>query len=53
MKLFERAEDLEAVPRIRRPKVIHAFDQVVAQAARLGYGPWASRDNLVGAQCRR
>jgi len=52
MKLFERAADMEAIPRIRRPKVIHAFDQVVAQAARLGWTVGVTADNLVGAQCR-
>jgi uncharacterized protein (DUF169 family) len=52
MKLFERAEDMEAIPRIRRPKAIHAFDQVVAQAARLGWTVGVTADDLVGAQCR-
>jgi uncharacterized protein (DUF169 family) len=52
MKLFEKAADMEAIPRIRRPKVIHAFDQVVAQAARLGWTVGVTADNLVGAQCR-
>ena len=52
MKLFERAEDMEAIPRIRRPKVVHAFDQVVAQAARLGWTVGVTAENLVGAQCR-
>ena len=52
MKLFERAADMEAIPRIRRPKAIHAFDQVVAQAARLGWTVGVTADNLVGAQCR-
>ena len=32
MKMFERAEDMEAIPRIRRPKNVHTLDQVVAQA---------------------
>ena len=52
MKLFERVEDMEAIPRIRRPKAVHAFDQVVAQAARLGWTVGVTADNLVGAQCR-
>ena len=52
MKLFERAEEMEAIPRIRRPKAIHAFDQVVAQAARLGWTVGATAEDLVGAQCR-
>ena len=37
MKLFERIEDMEAIPKIRRPKAIHTADQIVAQAARLGW----------------
>src|ERR1700709_142594 len=52
MKLFERVEDMEAIPRIRRPKAVYAFDQVVAQAARLGWTVGVTADNLVGAQCR-
>src|SRR5271169_3449857 len=52
MKLFERVEDMEAIPRIRRPKAVHAFDQVVAQAARLGWTVGVTADDLVGAQCR-
>jgi len=52
MKLFERVEDMEAIPRIRRPKAIHAFDQVVAQSARLGWTVGVTADDLVGAQCR-
>src|ERR1700751_3692279 len=34
MKLFERREEMEAIPRIRRPKAGHTLDQIVAQAAR-------------------
>ena len=52
MKLFERAADMEAIPRIRRPKAVHAFDQIVAQAARLGWTVGVTADDLVGAQCR-
>ena len=37
MKLFESREAMEAVPKIRRPKAVHTLDQVVAQAARLGW----------------
>ena len=37
MKLFERREEMEAIPRIRRPTSIHTLDQIVAQAARLGW----------------
>jgi uncharacterized protein (DUF169 family) len=52
MKLFERREEMEAIPRIRRPKAIHTLDQIVAQTARLGWTIGVTADNLVGAQCR-
>jgi uncharacterized protein (DUF169 family) len=52
MKLFERREEMEAIPRIRRPQAIHTLDQVVAQAARLSWTVGIAAENLVGAQCR-
>jgi uncharacterized protein (DUF169 family) len=52
MKLFEKASDMEAIPRIRRPKAVHAFDQIVGQASRLGWTVGVTADDLVGAQCR-
>lgn len=52
MTLFERHQDMEAVPRIRRPKHVHTLDQIVAQAARLGWTVGVTADDLVGAQCR-
>ncbi|MFI4981582.1 MAG: DUF169 domain-containing protein, partial [Nevskiales bacterium] len=52
MKLFERRADMEAIPRIRRPKHVHTLDQVVAQAARLGWTVGIASEDLVGAQCR-
>ena len=52
MKLFERRADMEAIPKIRRPKSVHTLDQVVAQAARLGWTVGVTAENLVGAQCR-
>ena len=51
MKLFPSVEDMEAVPRIRRPKVIHTADQIVAQACRLGWTVGIAAEDLVGAQC--
>ena len=51
MKLFERVEDMQAVAKIRRPSAIHTADQIVAQAARLGFTLGITRDDLVGAQC--
>ena len=52
MKMFENHLDMEAIPKIRRPKAVHTLDQVVAQAARLGWTVGVTADNLVGAQCR-
>jgi len=52
MKLFERRDEMEAIPRIRRPKVVHTLDQVVGQAARLGWTVGITSEDLVGAQCR-
>jgi len=52
MKLFERVEDMEAIPRIRRPKTTHTTDQVVSMASRLGWTVGITADDLVGTQCR-
>ena len=52
MKLFEKREEMEAIPRIRRPQSIHTLDQVVGQASRLGWTVGITAENLVGAQCR-
>jgi uncharacterized protein (DUF169 family) len=52
MKLFERREDMEAVARIRRPTAIHTLDQIVGQAARLGWTIGITAEDLVGDQCR-
>jgi uncharacterized protein (DUF169 family) len=52
MKLFDRRADMEAIDRIRRPKSVHTLDQIVGQAARLGWTVGITSDDLVGAQCR-
>jgi uncharacterized protein (DUF169 family) len=52
MKLFEDAEAMAAIPKIRRPKAVHTLDQAVAQAARLGWTVGITAEDLVGAQCR-
>ncbi len=51
MKLFETKEEMEAIPRIRRPQAVHTTDQIVAQAARLGWTVGITMEDLVGAQC--
>jgi len=52
MKLFEREEEMQRIPKIRRPRAIHTLDQIVGQTARLGWTVGVTADNLVGAQCR-
>ncbi len=51
MKLFGTVAEMEAIPKIRRPQAIHTADQVVAQAARLGWTVGATAEDLSGAQC--
>ncbi|MFO1219588.1 MAG: DUF169 domain-containing protein [Burkholderiaceae bacterium] len=51
IQMFERVEDMEAVPKIRRPKVIHTTDQIIGQAARLGFTVGVTAADLVSAQC--
>ena len=53
MKLFESVEEMAAIPKIRRPKgSVHTLDQIVAQAARLGWTVGITTQDLVGDQCR-
>jgi uncharacterized protein (DUF169 family) len=52
MKLFADRAEMEAIPKIRRPQAVHTLDQVVGQAARLGWTVGITADDLVGAQCR-
>jgi uncharacterized protein (DUF169 family) len=52
MKLFERAEDMQAIPKIRRPKAVHTTDQIVSMASRLGWTVGVTAEDLAGSQCR-
>lgn len=52
MQLFPAAGDLAAIPRLRRPQAIHTLDQIVGQAARLGWTVGITAEDLVGDQCR-
>ena len=49
---MKRVEDMEAIPKIRRPNAIHTTDQIVSMASRLGWTVGITADDLVGAQCR-
>ncbi len=51
MKMFTSVGEMEAVPRIRRPSVIHTTDQIVGQASRNGWTVGVTMKDLVGAQC--
>lgn len=51
MKMFKTKEEMEAVPKIRRPKDVHTTDQIVGQACRNGWTVGITMDDLVGAQC--
>ena len=52
MKLFESPDAFTAIPKLRRPQAIHTLDQLVGQAARLGWSLGVTADDLVGDQCR-
>ena len=52
MKRVAQAADLALIPKLRRPQAVHTFDQIVAQAARLGWPVGVTAQDLVGEQCR-
>jgi len=53
MKLYATVAEMAAIPKIRRPKEsVHTLDQIVAQAARLGWTVGITTQDLVGDQCR-
>ena len=53
MKLFETTGQMQAIPKLRRPKgTVHTLDQIVGQAARLGWTVGITAQDLVGDQCR-
>lgn len=52
MKLFATREEMEAIPKIRRPSAVHTTDQIVSMGSRLGWTVGITAEDLVGAQCR-
>lgn len=52
MRLCDSVEQLQTVPRLRRPQAVHTLDQLVGQSARLGWTLGVTADDLVGDQCR-
>ncbi len=51
MQLFETVAEMEAIPRIRRPKTVHTTDQIVSMASRMGWTVGITQADLVGQQC--
>ena len=51
MKMFITVEEMESIPKIRRPTAIHTTDQIVGQASRNGWTVGITVEDLVGAQC--
>jgi uncharacterized protein (DUF169 family) len=52
MKMFAHADEMAAIPKIRRPSAVHTTDQIVSMASRLGWTVGITAEDLVGAQCR-
>ena len=51
MKMFTTTEEMESIPKIRRPSAVHTTDQIVGQACRNGWTVGLTVDDLVGPQC--
>jgi len=52
LKMFASADEMAAIPKLRRPTAVHTTDQIVSMASRLGWTVGITADDLVGAQCR-
>ena len=52
MRLFASRDEMEAIPRIRRPDAIHTTDQIVGMAARNNWTVGITAEDLVGDQCK-
>jgi uncharacterized protein (DUF169 family) len=51
MKMFSEVTEIEAIPGLRRPGKKHTADQIVGQAARLGWTVGITGDDLANRQC--
>ena len=52
MKMFATVDEMAAIPKIRRPKgELYTADQIVGQAARLGFTVGITAEDLVTKQC--
>src|SRR3979409_584617 len=52
MKMFATAEEMAAIPKIRRPSAVHTTDQIVSMASRLGWQVGSTAAELVAAPRR-
>ena len=52
MKRFRTVEEMNAVPKIRRPDAVHTMDQIVGQAARNGWTVGSERRESRGRPVR-
>lgn len=52
IRMLENAQEMAAIAKLRRPQAVHTMDQIVAQAARLGWTVGITADDLVGDQCK-
>jgi uncharacterized protein (DUF169 family) len=53
LKMFESADEMAAIPKIRRPTAVHTTDQIVSMASRLGWTVGITAEDLVGARKRQ
>ena len=51
MKRFARREEMEAIPKIRRPEAQMTLDQIVGQSRLLGWTVGCTFEDLTSAQC--
>lgn len=51
MKRFKTKAEMEAIPKLRRPKAKHTLDQIVGQARLLGWTVGITYQDLTGPQC--
>jgi len=52
MKMFGAVDEMESIPKIRRPSDVHTADQIVSMASRLNWTVGITGTDLVGAQCQ-
>lgn len=51
IKLFDSVEEMERIPKLRRPKHLHAPCQILSQAVQLGFTVGFTLDDIVNTNC--